>query len=348
MGHRTIPDDTPPHLRLVTAANFIEGFRPFPRITQGYLRSFFRCVRKSAPGLGGRSLRGRLKSLWSLAALLLSGGCATVPFEQTGALSSYQNLEPSDGILTRARISVNKGAVLAASSVRIVPTSFSDAASKAGLSEMQRTMVANVVDRAMCIGLSDRLHIAAIGESADLSVHAVITYVGLTDEVVAGVSRAASVGASIAEKVFLPQPIPVPIPTPRIPIGLGGLSIEAEAFDHGSRQLAAMIWARGADAFTSKPKVSAAGDAYDLAKAFAADFSKLVLTGSSPFKTLPSLPSIHGINSMLGGAPKEATCDIFGRGPGLAGLIGDGIGLPPEWTDKGAAGNAQADEISIR
>src|SRR5580704_5005792 len=54
-GHRTIPDDTPPHLRLVTAANFIEGFRPFPRITQGYLRSFFRCVRKSAPGLGGRS-----------------------------------------------------------------------------------------------------------------------------------------------------------------------------------------------------------------------------------------------------------------------------------------------------
>jgi hypothetical protein len=98
-----------------------------------------------------------------------------------------------------------------------------------------------------------------------------------------------------------------------------------------------MIWARGADMITSKPKVSTAGDAYDLAKAFADDFSKLVVTATSPFNTLPSLPSINRINAMLGVAPRDAACEVFGRGPGVAGMIGDSIGLPPEWTDHGAA-----------
>jgi hypothetical protein len=292
-------------------------------------------------------LSGRANSLWSLAALLLIGGCATVPFEQSGSLSSYEALAPSDGVLTRARISVNKSEVLAATTVRIAPTSFSANAAVAGLSEAQRNMVANAVDRSMCIGLSDRFQVAGRGEPADLNVHAVITHVGLTDEKIAGVSRVASVGTSIVEKVFLP--VPVPMPTPRIPLGLGGLAVEAEALDQRGRQEAAMIWARGADAFTSKPKVSTAGDAYDLAKTFADDFSKLLVTGSSPFKTLPSLPSIRRVDSMLGGAPKEAACEVFGRGPGLAGLIGDSIGLPPEWTDKGAPVNTQAtSEISER
>jgi hypothetical protein len=148
---------------------------------------------------------GRLNSLWSLAALLLTGGCATVPFEQSGSLSSYRSLAPSDGILTRARITVNKDEVLAARTIRIAPTSFSESASRAGLSEVQRNMVANAIDRSMCIGLADRFHVVTTAEPAALSVHAVITYIGLTDETVAGVSRAASVGVSVAEKVFLPH-----------------------------------------------------------------------------------------------------------------------------------------------
>jgi hypothetical protein len=109
-----------------------------------------------------------------------------------------------------------------------------------------------------------------------------------------------------------------------------------------------MIWARGADAFTSKPKVSTAGDAYDLAKTFAADFSKLLVTGSSPFKALPSLPSVDSLTSMLGAAPKEATCEVFGRGPGLVGLASELIGLPPEWTDNGAPVSAQTDGLQSR
>jgi hypothetical protein len=288
----------------------------------------------------------RLSSVCILAALLATGGCATVPFEQAGSLTSYDRLAPSDGMLTRARIGVNRAEVLAATTVRIVPTSFSDAAGRAGLSQRQRDMVSNAVDRSMCIALSDRFHLVAPDEPADLSVRAVITYVGLTDETAAGVSRAASVGVSIAEKVLAPQPIP--IPTPRIPIGLGGLAVEVEALDPAGHQQAAMMWARGADAFTSRPKVSTAGDAYDLAKSFAADFSKLLLTGSNPFDGPPSLPSSHSVRSMLGGAPKEEACEMFGRGPGLAGLISDGIGLPPEWLDKGAPASVPTGEGSVR
>jgi hypothetical protein len=237
------------------------------------------------------------------ALLLVTGGCASVPFQPTGALSSYEGLAPSNGILTRAQIGVNRNDVLAATTVRIVPTSFSAAALGAGLSETQRHMVSNPADRSMCIGLSDRFRIVALDAPADLTVHAVITHIGLTDQTMAGASRVVSVGASVAEKVFVPYPIPVP--TPRIPLGLGGLAVEAEARDPAGRQKAGMMWARGADAMTSKPKVSTAGDAYDLAKTFADDFSKLLVTAASPFNTMPSLPSIQRVNAMLGRAPRR-------------------------------------------
>lgn len=275
---------------------------------------------------------------------MLSGSCATVPLEQTGSLSSYDGLARNDGLLTKAHIRVNKSEILAAKTVRILPASLSARASSAGLSQAQQSMLANAVDRLMCIGLAERLHVVPAEEPAELRVHAVITFVVLTDETMAGASRAVSLGASVAEKVLLP--VPVPVPVPRLPIGLGGLSVDAEAVDKSGRQIAAMVWARGADALTSKPKISAAADAYDLAKSFASDFSQLVVTGSSPFKTLPPLPSWQSIGALLGGAPKEAACERFGRGPGLPGLIGDSIGLPPEWTDKGAPANMQASDNS--
>jgi hypothetical protein len=169
-------------------------------------------------------------------------------------------------------------------------------------------------------------------------VHAVVTYVGLTDEKAAAASKVAGIGVSIAESAFLPPLIKVP--APRIPLGMGGLGIEAEATNRTGKQEAAMVWARGADAFTSKPKVSTAGDAYDLSKSFADDFSKLLVKGASPFKKVPSLPSLNAITAALGGPPKEAACETFGRGPGVVGLVGDTLGLPPEWIDKGAPVNA--------
>ena len=110
-------------------------------------------------------------------------------------------------------------------------------------------------------------------------------------------------------------------------------------------QKAAIIWARGANSF-SRPRASRAGDAYEFASAFGDDFSKLLVTGVSPFKTLPSLPTMDGINSALGGAPKESACEAFGRGPGVPGLMGSALGLPPELTDKGAAESREDGELN--
>jgi Protein of unknown function (DUF3313) len=185
------------------------------------------------------------------------------------------------------------------------------------------------VDRSLCFGLSERFQIVSTDQS-DLIVHAIITRVAPTDPVVAGASKVASVVPSI----FLPG---VPVPVPRIPIGLGSLSVEAEARDRHGKQKAAMVWGRGANSFTSAARMSSDGDAYDLATTFGTDFSKLLVSGKSPFGAPPSLPSAESLYTKLGGAPKQAACEVFGRAPGVAGLIGERIGLPPDWTDKGAA-----------
>ena len=44
----------------------------------------------------------------------------------------------------------------------------------------------------------------------------------------------------------------------------------------------------------------------------------------------------------MGFAPKYAACESYGRYPGLVGLVGDQIGLPPEWTDSGPKRNSKA------
>lgn len=186
-----------------------------------------------------------------------------------------------------------------------------------------------------CISCPHNPQVVSFGQPADLTVHAVVTHLAPTNATAAAASKI----ASIAPAIFLPG---VPVMAPRIPIGLGSLSLEAEARDQSGVQKAAMIWARGANSFTSAPRASSDGDAYDLAAAFGDDFSKLLVTGSSPFGKTPSVPSMQKIGASLGGAPKSAACEAFGRDPGLVGLIGGGVGLPPEWTDKGGPPNASA------
>jgi len=271
---------------------------------------------------------------WSVVATLslMTAGCATAPLARSGSLVSYDNLTPSDGLLTKSQVRVSKADVLAAKTARIEPTAFTVAAASQPFSDQQRSLIKNAVNRAMCFALSERFRIVAPTEAADLSVRAVITHIAPTDATAAGVSKVASVVPSIVAPG-------VPIPVPRLPIGLGSLSVEAEARDPSGNQKAAMIWARGANSFTSAPRVSSDGDAYDLARAFGDDFGKLLVTAESPFGKV-SAPSIDSLKASLGGAPKQAICEVFGRAPGLPGMVGERIGMPPDWTDQGASSNA--------
>jgi hypothetical protein len=256
-------------------------------------------------------------------------GCATAPLATSGALSAYDSLAHSNGVLTQSRLRVDRAEILAARTVSISRTSFSSAAAQVELSDKQRQIIANAVDRSLCIGLSDRFQVLPPGQSADLKVHATVTHVTLTDVGMAGVSKVASI-----VPMFLDLSVPVPVP--RIPIGMGSLSIESEARNTRGEQKAAMVWARAADSITSAARISAAGDAYDLASAFGDDFSKLLVTGDTPFNGNLPAPTMQRVTSSLGGPPKNAACDAFGR-DGIQGLVGRRLGAPPEWSDEGAA-----------
>jgi hypothetical protein len=278
----------------------------------------------------------RQGTTWLKIASLVSGGlvisaltgCATAPLESGGSLASYQDLQQSDGALTHSKLRVDKSAVLAAHTVSIIPATFSASALQAELTDKQRLIIANAVNRSICLGLSDRFQIVPPGQPADLSVRALVTNVTPTNAAMAGVSNVVGVVPAFLSLAY-------PVPVPRIPIGLGTLSLEAEARDSLGAQKAAMIWARGADSVTSKAMVSAAGDPYELATAFGDDFSKLLVSGESPFeKKIPALPSMDRLSSKLGGKPKEAVCDTFGR-EDIPKMIAGRIGLPPEWTDDG-------------
>jgi hypothetical protein len=255
-------------------------------------------------------------------------GCASAPLSTSGSLASYDGLTPAKGFLNHAeaKLRVDKADILAAKSVRIVPTSFSDEASKADLTDQQRRVIANEVDRSVCTELSDRFEIVSAGQPADLTLHATITHLTVTDPATAGVSKVASIVPTFVNVGF-------PVVVPRIPVGMGSLSVEAEARDAHGRQKAALVWARGADALTSNPRVSASGDAYDLAGNFAADFSKLLITADNPFNNRVLLPSAQRLKSSLGGKPLYPACDAFGR-TGVVDFIGGRVGTPPELTDK--------------
>ena len=257
-------------------------------------------------------------------------GCATAPMTLGSSLSSYDSLTPSDGVLTKSRVRVEKEVVLASKTIRIMPTTFAASAAPP-LEDKQRMLVANAVDRSLCAGLSERFEVVGSGGPADLTVHAVVTQASATDELAAGASKVVSI---------VPAALGIPAPVPRLPIGLGSLTLESEALDRSGRQQAAMIWARGANSFTTSATVSKAGDVYDLAKSFGGDFSWMLVTGSSPFGKMPSAPSMEKIGASLGGKPKYAACEAFGRGPGVAGMIAERVGLPPEWSDKGSAASA--------
>lgn len=271
---------------------------------------------------------------------LMAAGCAAAPLERAGSLASYDNLTPSDGLLTKSQLRISTADVLAAKTARIEPTAFTAAAASRPFSQQQRTLIKNAVNRSMCLALSERFRIVATTEAADLNVRAIITHIAPTDATAAGVSKVASVVPSIVAPG-------VPIPVPRLPIGLGSLSVEAEARDRSGNQQAAMIWARGANSFTSSPRVSSDGDAYDLADAFGSDFGRFLVTAESPFGKVPAPPSADRLSASLGGAPKEAICETFGRAPGLAGLVGERIGLPPDWTDRGAPEDAVSEAQNV-
>lgn len=254
------------------------------------------------------------------------GGCASVPLEQANSLASYEGLTPVEGRLRKAKYKAEPAGLAPIRTVYIAPTVVSAAAALSTRKPSDQALVANAINRALCIGVSDRFEVVAHKENADLVVHATVVRIVPTNPTVAGVSTVASLGSSFV----------LPVSVPRLPFGLGGLSVEAEATTRDGKQVGAMVWAKGANSLTTDARVSQVGDAYSLASSFGSDFSKMLVTGKTPFKGLPKLPSSQKLKSNLGGKPKHQACERFGRAPGLKEFAGSQLGMPPSWTDKAA------------
>ena len=282
----------------------------------------------SHSGIGPASIRphcGRITP--TLFVCLLStavAGCAAVPLEEANTLASYDGLTSNNGKFTKAKFKVDPGDLAANKTIYIEPTTVSPSAALSIKKSSDQDLVANVISRALCVGVSDRFQVVDRRENADVVVHATVTRIVATSATAAGLSTATSLGASFV----------IPVPVPRLPIGLGGLAVEAEATTRDGKQIGAMVWAKGANAITTSARVSEIGDAYSLASSFGSDFAKMLVTGKTPYKGLPKIPSAQKIKSGLGGRPKYPACERFGRSPGLKDFAGSQIGLPPSWTDK--------------
>jgi hypothetical protein len=257
---------------------------------------------------------------------LLIAGCTSVELKEAGTLTSYDQLGSSKGKFTKSRTYVDAASLSTVETVSIVPATFSLAAASRVKSPQDRVLVTKALDRAVCVALSDKYIVVAPGQTADLTVRAVVTDIVVTNKTMAGVSTAVSLGSSAV----------LPVGIPRLPAGLGGLAIEAEAVDPKGVQRAAVVWSKGANSITNNARVSEVGDAYSLAADFGSYFAGLIITGKEPKGLQFSLPSGQRVKSALGGKPKYAACDAFGRSPGVLGMVADKVGAPPGWTDKSA------------
>lgn len=288
-------------------------------MTCGETKNSGKLVRKRAHAAGGRGIAILVPIM------LVLGGCTTVPLTEAGTLTSYSNLSAPKGKFEKKRVYFSKDGLKDVKTVSIAPTALTPAAQKRVEKQKDRLLLTNAIDRAICITMSEKYEIVPFGTPADLTVRTAVTDIVPTEPSVAGAAKAISIGSSLA----------LPVGIPRLPFGLGGLAVEAEAVDRDGKQRSAIVWSKGANSFTSEARVSPVGDAYDLAGAFGKDFSRMVVAGKEPGNFDLRLPSGYDIRTSFGGKPGSAVCENFGRVPGVVGMIGASIGAPPSWTDKG-------------
>ena len=252
----------------------------------------------------------------ALAAPAWLAGCASSSITQTGGLSSYEDMKDVKTTRTKARIFAQADALAAAKSVRIAAVTYGPGAADK-VSADQRALIANLVERTLCVRLSNRFDIVAGDQPADLTIRTVITRLTPTNREAAAVMlpmRAASMAFGV----------PAPF---RLPVGMGSFSAEGEAIDSAGARRASMVWARGADVLTSRARVSKIGDAYQLSDAFAGDMAALVITARNPLHDLPK--ASFGKRER----PVAVACDAYGKSHGAENFVGGIFGAPPEWTD---------------
>lgn len=246
--------------------------------------------------------------------------CASSAITRSGALSSYDHMTAVKTTRAKALIRTDEAVLSAAKTVRIEPVTFTPGAG-AQISSKQGALIANAIGRVLCAKLSKRYDIVAADTPADLTLKVAVTRIAPTDTgVVAGTFALRIAGTVVG--------VPFPV---RLPLGMGAFSAEAEAIDAMGVQHAAMVWARGADMFTTPARLSKIGDAYEISGAFAGDLAKLVITGRNPLREFPSMGAAGKKR------PVSPVCAAYGKSHGGEYFVSGFVGAPPEWTDNAAS-----------
>lgn len=195
-------------------------------------------------------------AMMAASALVLTA-CATAPAPNSGFLSSYDRLAPSQAALASIREARDEAAAEGVDRVVLEPTRFVGGA-EAVLSAEERAQVLREMDRQICYEMSERFTVLQQGTPSDARLRAAVTGVSRTNPAGGGLSAVAN--------FFIPGPIGV-----RAPGGTGGLAAEAEmVLPTTGQQIAAIAWARDAKTVgIDTPSLSTVGDALQLAEPFA-------------------------------------------------------------------------------
>lgn len=200
--------------------------------------------------------------LGSIVAMLIVG-CASVPKSRVVGIDHTVALETVlDEPHVRIDLYVDRSAVGPGSRIGRPVARIADGAYPEAIPVESATLVANNAARSLCNELAPYVEWVDDGAEGALSPRLVVTAIVPT-------SRAAA-GASAVADIFIPGPA-------RLPAGLGSLAMDAELLAGDGRTVAAVRWARGANAVTVNAQVSLIGDAWQLADEFGEEFAKALL-----------------------------------------------------------------------
>ena len=201
-----------------------------------------------------------LRTLAVIAGALLLGACASAPKPGVVGIASERPLETlRDEDYAQSERYLDAEAVLAAHSISLPEVRIAEGAVGEGITPAQAALVANRAARDVCMALSRHYRIEP--GRGDLAIDVVVTAMRPTS--------AGAAGASAVLGVFVPGPF-------RLPAGLGGFAADGAARS-ANGEILVLRWAEGAGAITEDAKVSAIGDAYQLAGDFADDLAKALV-----------------------------------------------------------------------
>lgn len=210
-----------------------------------------------------------------LLCLISLPACATKPPTQTGFLSNQAGMETVSGTV-RAQIERQRDldALQTVRKLALLPAKLQEGGDIPDTITLEsRLLVLGELDRQLCFRLSRRFELVGPEDPAAARVQAVITRLQETN--------ATASAASAAVSKLLPGG------SVRLPVGRGGLSIEARLDTADGRQAAAMAWSRGAGVVMDNGSLSQVGDAHRFTSNFAEDFSDFLVEAETPQRTLP-------------------------------------------------------------